>query len=125
MPPTALLTPDTVDLEAAALYDTAAWQHIVTNWAATAPEPTPRAGTEATELPTRSGEPTGDWRHLLTVPVDQLITTALAQIPRHRRPNARSQAASAPPSPTGSTPGAVSARPTSAPPSTSPTPARS
>ncbi|MFF8610774.1 hypothetical protein ACF06X_33250 [Streptomyces sp. NPDC015346] len=76
-----LLTPDALDLEAAALYDTAAWQQIVTHWATTTPEPRPRAATEATDPPTTSDRPAGEWRHLLTATVDELVTTALAQIP--------------------------------------------
>lgn len=80
MPTAAVLTPDTLDLEAARLYDTAAWQQIVTHWARTAPEPTPRTGTEGTE-PSGSGHELEDWRSLLSVPVDQLITTALDALP--------------------------------------------
>ncbi|MFJ9683639.1 hypothetical protein ACIRP2_37260 [Streptomyces sp. NPDC101194] len=73
---TATLTPDQLDLEAARLYDTAAWQQIVTNWQYTAPEPTPRAATEATKSPAP-----GDWRNLLSVPVDQLVDTAIRTLP--------------------------------------------
>ncbi|MFB7312968.1 hypothetical protein [Streptomyces sp. NPDC056192] len=76
---TATLTPDQLDLEAARLYDTAAWQQIVTNWQCTASEPTPQAATEATQTPTDSVP--GDWRNLLSVPVDQLITDAVRSIP--------------------------------------------
>lgn len=73
---TATLTPDQLDLEAARLYDTAAWQQIVTNWQYTAPEPVLRTATEATHTPAP-----GDWRNLLSVPVDQLITDAVRSIP--------------------------------------------
>ncbi|MFF8279954.1 hypothetical protein ACF05T_28275 [Streptomyces lateritius] len=38
MPITTVLSPDDLDLEAAALYDTAAWQPIVSHWATTAPK---------------------------------------------------------------------------------------
>jgi hypothetical protein len=76
---TATLTPDQLDLEAARLYDTAAWQQIVTNWQYTAVEPTPRAATETTQAPTDTNP--GDWRNLLSVPVDQLITDAVRSIP--------------------------------------------
>ncbi|MFG3244221.1 hypothetical protein [Streptomyces sp. NPDC048157] len=76
---TATLTPDQLDLKAARLYDTAVWQQIVTNWQYTAPEPTPRAAAEAPQAPADAGP--GDWRNLLSVPVDQLITDAVRSIP--------------------------------------------
>ncbi|WP_392838769.1 hypothetical protein [Streptomyces sp. LN500] len=76
---TATLTPDQLDLEAARLYDTAAWQQIVTNWQYTAVEPTLRTATEATQTPADTTP--GDWRNLLSVPVDQLITDAVRSIP--------------------------------------------
>ncbi|MET9436888.1 hypothetical protein [Streptomyces sp. NPDC006551] len=77
MPTTTALTPDDLDFEAAALYDTSAWQQIVAGWPATAPDPTIRT---ATEHPVQRDE-AGDWRSLLTVPVEQLITTALDTLP--------------------------------------------
>ncbi|WP_331723453.1 hypothetical protein [Streptomyces atratus] len=76
---TATLTPDQLDLEAARLYDTAAWQQIVTNWQYTAPEPTLRTAPEATQ-PLADAKPE-DWRNLLSVPVDQLINDAVRSIP--------------------------------------------
>jgi hypothetical protein len=75
--PTPALTPDALDLEAARLYDTAAWQQIVAGWQHTAPEPALRT---ATQTPTPGDEP-GDWRSLLSVPVDQLIDDAIRAIP--------------------------------------------
>ncbi|MFC9392876.1 hypothetical protein ACFTWS_06910 [Streptomyces sp. NPDC057027] len=66
MPPsTALLSPDTLDREAAALFESATWQRIVTDW--TAPEESP---------PAEDG-----WRKLLSVPVDRLVAEALATLP--------------------------------------------
>ncbi|MFB7373419.1 hypothetical protein ACFC0D_26610 [Streptomyces sp. NPDC056222] len=63
------LAPETVDRAAARLYDTAAWQEIVRHW-----------GTPAEAPPAPEGAPPApeDWRRLLTVPVDQLVATALA-----------------------------------------------
>ncbi|MCX4792506.1 hypothetical protein OG369_42790 [Streptomyces sp. NBC_01221] len=78
---TTTLTPDQIDLEAARLYDTAAWQQIVTNWQYTAVEPTPRVAVEAAEAPNPDYTSTGDWRNLLSVPVDQLITDAVRSLP--------------------------------------------
>lgn len=78
------LTPDTLDNAAAALYDTAAWQQIVTNYRYTAPEPVTRqtsTATEATQTPHPATPDQEAWRTLLSVPVDQLITTALRTIP--------------------------------------------
>ncbi|MFD9721120.1 hypothetical protein [Streptomyces sp. NPDC059076] len=69
------LTPDQLDTQAAALYDTAAWQTIVNNWHTTSPEPSPTA-------PAAGPAPTPiDWRALLTLPVDELITAALTELP--------------------------------------------
>ncbi|MGW1409496.1 DUF6197 family protein [Streptomyces sp. NPDC002403] len=76
---TAPLTPDHLDREAALLYDTAAWQQIVTNWRYTAAEPTPQAAPEATQDPTDTK--LGNWRSLLSAPVDQLIADAVRSIP--------------------------------------------
>ncbi|MDT9687137.1 hypothetical protein Q5762_01990 [Streptomyces sp. P9(2023)] len=62
------LAPDDLDRAAVDLHDTAAWQEIVRHW------DTPYGGT-----PSHDGPPTapGDWRRLLSVPVDQLVATAL------------------------------------------------
>ncbi|MFF9909331.1 hypothetical protein [Streptomyces sp. NPDC013457] len=57
------LAPDVLDRTAAALHDTAAWQEIVRHWDAPYEE-------QATVQ--------DEWRGLLSVPVDQLVTTALA-----------------------------------------------
>jgi len=81
--PTATITADTLDLEAARLYDTATWRAIVEGWQHTAPEPTrlPTA-TEATEATDAATSPDPEaWRALLSVPVDQLITRAETAIP--------------------------------------------
>lgn len=69
MPPSAsLLNPDALDREAAALYESATWQRIVTDWTApTVPDDTD-PGTEG-------------WRDLLTVPVDRLVADALDALP--------------------------------------------
>lgn len=61
-------TPDALDREAAALLDTAAWQDIVDRWAQA-----PQVREEA-----------GDWRRLLSVPVDRLVADALAGLPPDR-----------------------------------------
>jgi hypothetical protein len=81
MPTTTLTAPETLDHQAAALYDTAAWQQIITNWQHTAPDPAPLAATEATEESQSPATAPGDWRSLLSVPVDQLIATAEAALP--------------------------------------------
>ncbi|MFB7590096.1 hypothetical protein [Streptomyces sp. NPDC056169] len=68
---TSPLSPDTLDREAAALFESATWQRIVTDWTAPAPtvaEPTAPA-------------PPADWRALLSVPVDQLVADALGALP--------------------------------------------
>lgn len=78
------LTPDSLDAEASRLYDTAAWQQIVTGWTLTAPEPAPPRATEATDdatVPHEAATTPQDWRSLLTVPVDQLITDAERALP--------------------------------------------
>lgn len=81
MPTTTLTAPDDLDRQAATLYDTAAWQQIITDWQYTAPEPGPRTATEATKEPQPPTTATGDWRSLLSIPVDQLIATAEAALP--------------------------------------------
>ncbi|WP_329286429.1 DUF6197 family protein [Streptomyces sp. NBC_00691] len=66
MPPSAsLLTPETLDQEAAALYESAAWQRIVTDW---------------TE-PQVSAPGAESWRELLSVPVERLVADALDALP--------------------------------------------
>ncbi|MEU6167860.1 DUF6197 family protein [Streptomyces tanashiensis] len=74
MPPSAsLLSPDSLDREAAALFESAVWQRIVTDW--TTPEqPVPPA--PGRPAPTEEG-----WRALLSVPVDRLVADALAALP--------------------------------------------
>lgn len=71
--PTTLITPAQLDQQAAALYDTAAWQQIVTGWQHTAPEALDQPGREQTDSP--CPDP-ADWRTLLSVPIDQLIADA-------------------------------------------------
>ncbi|MFI6649130.1 hypothetical protein ACIBI8_16125 [Streptomyces sp. NPDC050529] len=82
--PTTALTPDELDVQAARLHDTEAWQQIVTGWELTVPEPPrPVSPGDAQERPDLSG----DWRDLLSVPVDQLIADtvrALPAVPRER-----------------------------------------
>lgn len=105
MPTTALnpdLTPDELDNQAARLHDTDAWRQIVTGWDRTAPEPgrpvpaepapdrshpdapLPDASHPDSSLP-NSSHPSqvdpADWRHLLSVPVDQLIADTLRTLP--------------------------------------------
>ncbi|MFG3345953.1 hypothetical protein ACGF1Z_12935 [Streptomyces sp. NPDC048018] len=61
---TAATTPDGLDHEAAALLDSEAWQEIVAAW---------------TDAPP-AGEDEADWRTLLSVPVDRLVSDALASL---------------------------------------------
>ncbi|MER5202636.1 hypothetical protein [Streptomyces sp. NPDC002825] len=56
---------DALDREAAALFESATWQRIVTDWPA--PDASP---------PAEDG-----WRQLLSVPVDRLVADALAALP--------------------------------------------
>ncbi|MFE5484241.1 hypothetical protein [Streptomyces sp. NPDC056527] len=65
--PLPTLAPETVDRAAARLHDTAAWQEIVRHWGAPADAP-----------PAPVETPPEEWRRLLSVPVDQLVATALA-----------------------------------------------
>ncbi|MFJ3502802.1 MULTISPECIES: hypothetical protein [unclassified Streptomyces] len=65
--------PDTLDREAAALYESAVWQRLVTDW--TAPEPLAPA---PEPLPPGEGR---SWRDLLSVPVDRLVAEALDALP--------------------------------------------
>jgi len=82
--PTTTITADTLDLEAARLYDTATWRAIVEGWHVTAPEPTrPALAPTATEATDAA------WRALLSVPVDQLIARAEAAIPAATPPAER------------------------------------
>ncbi|MFD7576647.1 hypothetical protein ACFV6U_40030, partial [Streptomyces sp. NPDC059810] len=64
-PSTPLLTPETLDREAAALYESAAWQRIVTDLTA------PAAPAPADE----------SWRDLLSEPVERLVADALDALP--------------------------------------------
>ncbi|MGW0122103.1 DUF6197 family protein [Streptomyces sp. NPDC003327] len=87
MPPSAPApTPDALDREAAALYESAAWQQIVTHWTAPAPAlprtpPAPAPSRTPPPPPDPAEEGPGDWRALLTVPVDRLVADALAALP--------------------------------------------
>lgn len=65
------LTPDTLDTQAAALLETAAWQRIVEGWHHTATEPIDTA------IDTAQHRPTG----LLTKTVDELVDEALRALP--------------------------------------------
>ncbi|MEU9092259.1 hypothetical protein [Streptomyces sp. NPDC048428] len=76
--PTTALTLDELDVQAARLHDTEAWQQIVTGWELTAPEPPhPVSPEDAQARPA----PSGDWRSLLSVPVDQLIADTVRALP--------------------------------------------
>ncbi|MFJ4902988.1 hypothetical protein [Streptomyces sp. NPDC088727] len=95
--PTTALNPDDLDIQAARLHDTDAWRQIVTGWDHTAPEPGRPVPAEPApdpshldpSLPDRSlpdpSHPSqvdpADWRHLLSVPVDQLIADTLRTLP--------------------------------------------
>lgn len=80
------LTPDALDAQAARLFDTEAWQQIVTGWDLAVPEsPSPVPPGSEQDRPT----PSGDWRDLLSVPVDQLIADTVRALPAalpHERP---------------------------------------
>ncbi|MFI8521714.1 hypothetical protein ACIGEZ_28460 [Streptomyces sp. NPDC085481] len=65
--PVTPVTPDSLDREAAALLDSAAWQEIVARWS------------EAP--PVREEVAAGDWRQLLSVPVERLVADALDALP--------------------------------------------
>ncbi|THA74786.1 hypothetical protein E6R60_19695 [Streptomyces sp. A0642] len=76
--PTIALTPDELDLQAARLHDTEAWQEIVKGWDRTVPEPpNPVSSGPAQGRPDSSG----DWRDLLSVPVEQLISDTVRALP--------------------------------------------
>ncbi|MEU3481916.1 hypothetical protein AB0E66_27580 [Streptomyces sp. NPDC033753] len=66
-------SPDALDREAAALFESATWQRIVTDWTAAPAQPAP--------APQREPE-RADWRTLLSVPVDQLVAEALEALPQ-------------------------------------------
>ncbi|MFC9793105.1 hypothetical protein ACFVJI_10755 [Streptomyces sp. NPDC127584] len=59
------LDPDALDREAAALFDSATWQRVVTDWTE---QPTPAPAAEG-------------WRDLLSVPVERLVADALNALP--------------------------------------------
>ncbi|MFI9747656.1 hypothetical protein [Streptomyces sp. NPDC052494] len=65
-------SPDTLDREAAVLFESATWQRIVTDWTTVPAQPAP--------APQREPE-RADWRTLLSVPVDQLVAEALDAVP--------------------------------------------
>ncbi|MEU2117599.1 hypothetical protein ABZ567_18505 [Streptomyces sp. NPDC016459] len=74
-PSAALIDPDTLDREAAALYESATWQRIVTDWTAS-PSPADPS------VPTPGTAPDPErWRALLTLPVDRLVADALDALP--------------------------------------------
>ncbi|MFE7038713.1 hypothetical protein ACFU9X_04430 [Streptomyces atratus] len=77
--PTPTLTPDQLDVQAARLHDTEAWQQIVSGWDLTTPGPLlPSSPGTAERLPV---SPPADWRDLLSVPVDQLIADSARTLP--------------------------------------------
>ncbi|NEB55002.1 hypothetical protein G3I48_22410 [Streptomyces griseus] len=88
---TALLTPDRLDDQASRLYDTRAWQQIVTDWERTGPEDSGSVPAPAQPTPARLVEPPApaetapaepfDWRTLLSVPVDRLVDDTLRTLP--------------------------------------------
>ncbi|KQX46170.1 MULTISPECIES: hypothetical protein [unclassified Streptomyces] len=88
-PSTPLISPDALDREAAALYESATWQRIVTDWTS-APTAVPEPGTTPAPdpgptpvVPAAPGAaPDAErWRRLLTVPVDRLVADALDALP--------------------------------------------
>ncbi|MFD9048019.1 DUF6197 family protein [Streptomyces zaomyceticus] len=88
-PSAPLLSPDTLDREAMALYESATWQRIVTDWTE-APAPASALASTPTHtplpvlapLPTPVDAPgTESWRELLSVPVDRLVAEALDALP--------------------------------------------
>ncbi|MFG2628867.1 hypothetical protein [Streptomyces sp. NPDC048473] len=77
--PAPTLTPDQLDVQAARLHDTEAWQQIVSGWGLTTPDPAlPSSPGTAEQLP--DCHP-ADWRDLLSVPVDQLIADSVRALP--------------------------------------------
>ncbi|MFH9727677.1 hypothetical protein ACH4M4_32620 [Streptomyces sp. NPDC017254] len=82
-PPASLLNPDTLDREAAALYESATWQRIVTDWTP-APVPSPAHVPPPVHVPAPAPADVPDtesWRDLLSVPVDRLVAEALDALP--------------------------------------------
>ncbi|MEU5824835.1 hypothetical protein [Streptomyces sp. NPDC047803] len=77
--PTTALTPDELDAQAARLHDSDAWQQIITGWDLTAPSPSPAKSPTAPAQP--APDPAGDWRALLSVPVDRLIADTVRALP--------------------------------------------
>ncbi|MEU9993807.1 hypothetical protein [Streptomyces sp. NPDC050848] len=67
------LAPDDLDRAAVELHDTAAWQEIVRHWDV----PEEPAGGSKEPVAAPGGPAPEDWRRLLSVPVDQLVATAL------------------------------------------------
>ncbi|MFI1978232.1 DUF6197 family protein [Streptomyces wedmorensis] len=83
MPPVlSLPTPDTVDREAAALYESATWQRIVTDWTTDAPLAPDAPFAPGVPLAPDGPQPGAEsWRDLLTVPVERLVADALDALP--------------------------------------------
>lgn len=79
METTVRLTPDQLDHRAARLHDMEAWQQIVAGWEYTAPEPDVLPAPDSAAPPPYR-QP-GDWRGLLSVPVDRLIDESLRALP--------------------------------------------
>ncbi|WP_327372789.1 hypothetical protein OG393_02085 [Streptomyces sp. NBC_01216] len=84
--PSDTAAPETVDRAGARLHDSAAWQEIVRLWdlpvaphASPAPSASGSPGADRTEAAPFTAE--GEWRGLLSVPVDQLVATALKALP--------------------------------------------
>ncbi|MEV7673878.1 DUF6197 family protein [Streptomyces sp. NPDC000963] len=69
--------PDLLDREAAALYESAVWQRIVTDW----PAPAPPAPAPLAPAPAPPPGEEGSWRDLLSVPVERLVAEALHALP--------------------------------------------
>jgi len=79
--PTTALTPDELDAQAARLHDTEAWQQIITGWDLTAPSPEGSPDAPAAAPAQAAPDTAGDWRALLSVPVDQLIADTVRALP--------------------------------------------
>ncbi|MFD3943794.1 hypothetical protein [Streptomyces sp. NPDC058579] len=73
------LAPDDLDRAAVELHDTAAWQEIVRHW--DGPSGLSGGSKEPVPAPVEPESAPDDWRRLLSVPVDQLVATALRDIP--------------------------------------------
>ncbi|MEU1123576.1 hypothetical protein ABZ371_08335 [Streptomyces sp. NPDC005899] len=92
-------TPDQLDAHASRLHDSEVWQQIVTGWGRTASEPALPAPAAVPVLPAPAlpaplptpvhaeeagpgdASDPGDWRDLLSVPVDRLIDDSLRALP--------------------------------------------